>query len=124
MNINTVILTGNLGSDAEIIKGEGWEFAKLSIAQNEMIKGEETVHWYNVALFGEKQVKFADEYLHKGDRVAVEGRLTKRIYDADGKEISVIAIKAFRVILLASTKSKPNNDEKQPAANPDDGLPF
>lgn len=82
---NKVQLIGNLGSDP-VITGDGSKkMAKLSLATSETYKnskGEKVTdtQWHNLVAWG-KIADLAEQYLTKGKRVAVEGRLINRSYE-------------------------------------------
>ena len=87
---NSVRLVGNLGMDPEVKTFDGnKKLARLSLATNERYKndkGERVVEtqWHNLIIWGEKAT-LAENYLKKGDEIAIEGKLANRNYvDKDG----------------------------------------
>lgn len=89
---NKVQLIGNLGMDPEIKKLEkGNSLAKFSIATSDTYKNKngekvEETQWHNIIAWGPK-AEFVEKYLKKGKQVALEGKLTHRIYEnEDGKK--------------------------------------
>ena len=87
---NSVRLVGNLGTDPEVKNFDNnRKLAKLSIATNETYKNDKgekvtDTQWHNLVLWG-VQAKLAEQYLRKGDEVAVEGKLANRTYtDKEG----------------------------------------
>ncbi len=84
--INKVILVGNLGKDPEIkFTPQGTQVAKFSVATSEKFKGkdgqsQERTEWHNVTLW-EGLAKVAGDYLKKGGRVYIEGRLHTHSWD-------------------------------------------
>ncbi|MDB5117791.1 MAG: ssb [Mucilaginibacter sp.] len=100
---NSVRLVGNLGMDPEVKNFDAnKKLAKVAIATNESYKndkGEKIVEtqWHNLILWG-TQAKLAEEYLKKGDEVAIEGKLSNRSYvDKDGNKryVSEIVVNEF-----------------------------
>lgn len=91
--INKVILIGNLGADPETRHTAGGNaVANLSVATSESwrdkVSGEmrENTEWHRVVLFG-KTAEIAGEYLRKGSKVYLEGRLqTRKWQDRDGND--------------------------------------
>ena len=83
---NKVQLIGNLGNDPEIITLEsGRKLAKLSLATNESYKnaqGEKVTdtQWHNVVAWN-RTAEIIEQYLGKGHKVAIEGKLTNRSYE-------------------------------------------
>jgi len=89
---NSVRLVGNLGMDPEIRAFDNnRKMARLSIAVNESYKNDKgekvtDTQWHSLVMWG-AQAKLAEDYLKKGDEVAVEGRLSSRSYtDKDGNK--------------------------------------
>jgi single-strand DNA-binding protein len=89
---NSVRLVGNLGMDPDVKNlDNNKKLARLSIATNESYKndkGEKIVdtQWHSLILWG-AQAKLAEDYLKKGDEVAIEGKLATRSYtDKDGNK--------------------------------------
>jgi len=100
---NSVRLVGNLGMDPEVkIFDTNKKMAKLSIATNETYKNDKgervtETQWHNLVLWG-AQAKLAEDYLKKGDEVAVEGKLANRNYtDKDGikRYVTEIVVNEF-----------------------------
>ncbi len=90
MSVNKVILVGRLGADPEIrYTLEGKPVAVFRIATNEVFvkNGEkETItEWHRVVAFG-RLAEICGEYLSKGTRVYVEGKLrTRKFEDKQGQ---------------------------------------
>ena len=89
---NSVRLVGNLGMDPEVKSFDNnRKLAKISIATNETYKNDKgekitDTQWHNLVLWG-AQAKLAEEYLKKGDEIAIEGKLSSRSYvDKDGNK--------------------------------------
>ena len=87
--VNKVILVGNLGADPEIkYATSGTAIANLRLATSENRKSrdgewEEQTEWHRVVMFG-KQAEVCKDYLKKGSRVYIEGRLQTRSWDDQG----------------------------------------
>jgi single-strand DNA-binding protein len=78
---HTLIIVGNLGKDPEMrYTPSGQAVTSFNVASSRQYTREdgtrvdETV-WFRVSAWG-KQVETCNTYLHKGNRVLVEGRLT------------------------------------------------
>ena len=105
-SVNKVILVGNLGKDPEIrTLNSGDRVANLRIATSESWRdkssGErkEKTEWHQVVIFNENIVKVAENYLHKGSTVYIEGSLqTRKWSDAQGVEkySTEIVLQKFR----------------------------
>ena len=85
-SINKVILIGNLGKDPEVkYTPQGTPVAKITLATNERFKGkdgqwQDRTEWHNVVLW-QRLAEIAGEYLKKGGKVYIEGRLQTRSWD-------------------------------------------
>ena len=103
---NHVKLIGHLGSDPEIkTLDSGRKVANFRIATNgyyKNVKGErvEETQWHSIVLWG-KLAEIAEEQLEKGKKVAVEGKLTHRSYEAkDGEKRYVTEIIGDELLML------------------------
>jgi len=85
-SLNRVQLIGNLGKDPEVkFTPSGTPVAKLTIATNERFKDkggewQDRTEWHNVVLW-QRLAEIAGEYLKKGGKVYIEGRLQTRSWD-------------------------------------------
>ena len=94
MTKNHVSLIGRIGNDPEIRQtSDGRPIANFSVATSERWKdrdsGErkERTEWHRCVCFTEATAKFIEQYVHKGDLVAVEGMIqTRKWEDQDGNE--------------------------------------
>ena len=87
---NSVRLVGNLGMDPEVKSFDtNKKLARLSIATNDRYKNDKgervtDTQWHNLVFWG-AQAKLAEDFLKKGDEVAIEGKISNRSYvDKDG----------------------------------------
>ena len=103
---NKVQLIGNLGQDPEIVNlDNGSKLAKFSVATNEIYKnnkGERVTdtHWHNVVAWG-KTAEIVENYLAKGNEVAVEGKLIHRSYEnKEGEKRYITEIKCNELVML------------------------
>lgn len=90
--INKVILIGNLGADPEVRHTQtGMQVATFNIATSERRKGQdgqmqEQTEWHKIVAW-DKLAEICREYLHKGMRVYIEGKLqTRKWQDKDGHD--------------------------------------
>ena len=154
-SINKVILIGNLGKDPEVkYTPQGTPVAKITLATNERWKDKEgnwqdRTEWHNVVLW-QRLAEIAGEYLKKGGKVYIEGRLQTRSWDdkQTGQKKYMTEVVANDLVLLggrgegagelagssrgASASSGGNNfDQRMPEPEPasagpitDDDIPF
>ena len=93
-SVNKVILVGNLGRDPEVRRmTNGDAVVNLNVATSESWKDKATgerkerTEWHRVVIFNENLAKVAEQYLHKGSKIYLEGQLQTRKYtDKDGVE--------------------------------------
>ena len=91
--VNKVILVGNLGAKPEIkYASNGNAISNLSVATSESWTDKSTgqkqdrTEWHRVSLFG-KVAEIAGQYLDKGSKVYVEGKLqTRKWQDQNGQD--------------------------------------
>src|SRR5215469_8096021 len=85
-SVNKVILLGNLGKDPEVkYTPSGTAVAKITVATNYRYKDkndqwQDQTEWHNVVLW-QRLAEIAGEYLKKGSKVYVEGRLQTRSWE-------------------------------------------
>ena len=83
--INKVILVGNVGNDPECREGNSGAIANLSIATSETWKDKNTgeqqerTEWHRVVFFN-RLAEVVRDYVKKGTKVYLEGRLQTRSY--------------------------------------------
>ena len=93
-SVNKVILIGNLGRDPEVRTFQnGGKVCNLRIATSETWKDRSTgerrekTEWHSVAIFSEGLVRVAEQYLRKGSKVYLEGKLqTRKWQDQSGQD--------------------------------------
>jgi single-strand DNA-binding protein len=93
-SVNKVILIGNLGADPEIRRtNDGRPIANLRVATSETWRDKATgerrerTEWHRVVIFSEGLCRIAEQYLHKGSKVYLEGQLqTRKWQDQSGQD--------------------------------------
>ncbi len=91
--VNKVILIGNLGADPEVrYTANGDPVANIRLATSDTWKDrntgemQERTEWHRVVFFG-KVASIVEQYLRKGSKVYVEGRLqTRKWQDQNGQD--------------------------------------
>lgn len=93
--MNKAILIGRLTADPEIRATQsGKNVASYRLAVDRAFKsdGQPDADFINCIAFG-KGAEFAEKYLHKGMKIALEGRIQTRSYDdRDGKKVYVTEV--------------------------------
>ena len=124
--VNKVILVGNLGQKPEIrYTKDSKPIASFSIATSESWKDKTTgdmvekTEWHNVTFFG-RIAEVAEQYLDKGSKVFVEGKLqTDKWEDENGNKRSATKIIGNNMQMLDSRGSNNSSsfDESSSAQN-------
>lgn len=129
-SLNKVQLIGNLGRDPEIRRMQsGTQVANFSVACNEIWKdkhtGEkkESVEWVNVVVFSEPLVKVIEQYVKKGSRIYIEGKLKTRKWqhqDGSDRYSTEVVLNAFQSqLILLDSRSGDRDNERGSAAEQD-----
>ena len=105
--MNTVVLVGRVGRDAEVRYFESGKVkANFSIAVNrwDAKTKSEVADWFNIDVW-DKQAEFAGEYVKKGREVAVDGRISiSKWTDQTGEEKERFLVVANDIRLLGSRR--------------------
>jgi single-strand DNA-binding protein len=116
-SVNKVILVGNLGADPEVRYTQGGQaVTELRMATSEQWtdkdgQRQERTEWHAVSVWG-KTAELCGQYLAKGRKVYVEGRLESREYtDKEGIKRKVWEVRADKVTFLDPTK----RDDQRPS---------
>ena len=115
MNINRVVLTGNLTRDPELRSTSGgMAVCKLGIAVNTRRKSsdgqwEEKPNYFRVTVFG-RQAESCHNYLKKGRAVAIDGRLEWSSWENEGQKRESIDIIADTVQFLGGRDEAGNGN--------------
>ena len=128
MSINHASVSGNLTRDAELRATQGGlQVLSFAVAVNERRKNQQTGEWedcpsfIDCTMFGERAAKLSD-WLRKGTKVAVSGRLRQRSWEAqDGSKRSKVEV----VVDDLDVMSQRQQQKPQAQVEPDDyDLPF
>ncbi len=114
-SVNKVTLIGNLGKDPELrYTSSGVAVATFSVATNESWKDadgniQERTQWHNIVAW-KKLAEICGEYLKKGGKLYLEGRLQYRNYDdKNGVKRFVTEIVMDEMVMLDSKGAAPSN---------------
>jgi single-strand DNA-binding protein len=133
MAINKVILLGNVGKDPEVrYLDTGVAVANLTLATTERgyklkngTEVPERTEWHNIVLW-RGLAETAEKYVHKGDKLYIEGKIRTRNYDdQNGVKRYVTEIFADAMEMLSpksSTTNAPASTSK-PATTPSPATP-
>lgn len=126
-SLNKITLIGNVGSDPEMrYTPNGKAVTSFRMATNYRYMGsdgerKEETEWFRVSVWG-KQAESCNQFLSKGRRVYVEGRLHSSSWEGqDGQMRTSLEVSANRVIFLdrAAAVSLAEDGELEP-----EDLPF
>jgi len=123
--INKVILIGNMGNDPELrYMPNGGAVCNISVATSEGWRdkqsGEvrERTEWHRVVLYN-RTAEVAGQYLHKGSKVYIEGRLQTRKWTGnDGQDRYTTEIIANDLQMLDSKQGGASGNYAAPASTP------
>jgi len=128
--VNKVILIGNIGQDVTTRDVSNGIVANTSLATSEKRNGEEKTEWHRLVFFG-KLADLAKQYLTKGSKVYVEGKISYRKYtNKDGVEVNSTEIIVDQMRFMGGGKSddsRPSNSRPAPSRNApahDEEIPF
>jgi len=121
--VNKVILIGNLGNDPEVrYMPNGGAVANITVATSEQWKDKQTgepqerTEWHRVVLY-RRLAEIAGEYLRKGSKVYIEGRLqTRKWQDQNGNDRYTTEIIANEMQMLDSRGGGSASFNQQPPA--------
>lgn len=139
-SINKAILIGNLGKDPELrYTSAGVAVATFSLATNESWKDQdgnvqERTQWHNVVAW-RKLAEICSEYLKKGSKVYMEGRIQYRNYDdKNGVKRYITEIVLDQMVMLdsrgggssssSSMEAEAPPSAEEPSGGKADDLPF
>nr|WP_321379274.1 single-stranded DNA-binding protein [uncultured Bacteroides sp.] len=145
MSVNKVILIGNVGKDPDVrYLDSGVAVANFTLATSDkgytLANGTqvpERTEWHNIVLW-RGLAEVAEKYVHKGDKLYIEGKIRTRSYDdPSGAKRYITEIFADSMEMLtpkggnqsyapqqAQPQSAPVQSQPVPQDNSTDDLPF
>ncbi len=130
-SVNKIILVGNAGRDPDVqTTAGGKKVAHVSLATSRRIPRnggfEERTEWHRLTLW-DRLAQFAEDYIRRGDRLYVEGRMEYDTYEKNGITIPTAQVTVRDLVLLASPRgasADPDTGDEEGEADGDDDLPF
>lgn len=108
MSINRVVISGNLTRDPELRKTQsGMAVMGLGVAVNDRRRDPSTGNWedypnfIDCTMFGTR-AEAISQYLHKGVKVAIEGKLRYSQWERDGQKRSKIEVIIDEIEFMSS----------------------
>ena len=139
MSVNKVILIGNVGKEPDVKHlDRNVVVANLVLATTERAytlqngtQVPDRTEWHNIVLW-RGLAQTAEKYVHKGDKLYIEGKIRSRSYDdQNGVKRNIVEIFADVMEMLTPRgAAQPQGAPVQPVAqkpmeeNPSDELPF
>ena len=129
MSINQVTISGNLGRDSELRKTQsGMAILSFTVAVNERRKNSQGewsdyTNWISVSMFGTRAEKLHD-YLKKGTKVCVQGKLRYSEWERDGAKKSKVEVIADEIELMQKAQKPQQEVIEVDATVYDDDCPF
>jgi single-strand DNA-binding protein len=125
--MNVVMLTGNLGADPESRQAGDTTVCNLRVATSgrEKVDGQwqEKSDWHRVTCFG-KTAELAAQYLRKGSKVGIRGRISYRKWSKDGVDTWSTDIVADEVEFLSPKGDSGGGSRSGGSSYPDSDVPF
>ena len=128
--MNKITLIGNLGRDPEMnYTPNGVAVTKFSLAVNRVTRSstgekEKETDWFNIVAW-RQLAEICNNYLHKGDKVYIDGRLQQRKYtDKNGVERTAIDVIASDMEVLSPKPAQSGSSSDFLAGNADDSDPL
>jgi single-strand DNA-binding protein len=143
---NVFVCTGRLGRDPEKRTfNNGDSVVNLNLAVSDQWKSkdsgekQERTLWLNVSIQNQGIAKVAEQYLKKGSRVSISGKLQSREYEKDGQKHTVIELVispfggTLQLLDSKDSTSEPRSSERAtarpasaqaPAWQDDSDIPF
>ncbi len=141
MSVNKAILIGNVGRDPEVnYIREDLPVARFSLATSETYTKDgqrvTNTEWHNIVVW-RGLAKVVEQYVKKGSKLFIEGKITNRQYEKDGQTKYFTEIVASNMQMLDSKSSQSENSGAAPSSfgnevtpppvqnvEGDDDLPF
>ena len=103
--LNKVLLIGHLGKDPELkYTPNGTAVCNFSIASSDSYKGDDgnwvdRTEWHNIVVW-RKLAEICGQYLKKGSKIYMEGKLTTESYEKDGIKRYITKIVMSDMLML------------------------
>lgn len=105
--MNSINIIGRLTREPELkTLTSGTSALSGTIAYNERVKGEDVSMFFDFTAYG-RTAELIDQYVHKGEMIALTGKLQQRTYTArDGSEKKAIEILVNEMTLLPNERKR------------------
>lgn len=126
-SVNKVLLLGNVGKDPEIRSTQGGTMvANFSLATTDRQKDkdgnwQDRTEWHNLVTFG-RTSEIVRDYVAKGSKVYVEGRIQSRTWEKDGQKHYRTEVIVNELVLLSGGEKRESMPDSRPVDDSD--IPF
>lgn len=120
-SVNKVILVGNVGRDPDVMTtSAGTKVAHLSLATSRRVQRdggfEDLTEWHRLTLW-DRLARVAEEYVKKGDRLYIEGRVEYDSFEKNGVTIPTTEILVRELVLLGSPNGQVTAEADEESAS-------
>ena len=139
MSVNKAFILGRVGKDPQVSHISDTKKASFGIATTDRayttksgVNVPEKTEWHNIVAW-RGLAEICEKYVHKGDMLYIEGKITYRSWEKDGQTHYITEIVAEMVELFPKNQQQgqqtpiPGNETplwEDPAPKKDDNLPF
>ena len=131
MSINRVSISGNLTRDPELRQTQGgMAILNIGVAVNDRRKNQQTGEWEDVpnfvdcVMFGSRAEKLA-QYLAKGTKVAIDGKLRYSSWEKDGARRSKLEVIVDEIEFMSRGERGQQRQQQTASADLyDENIPF
>jgi single-strand DNA-binding protein len=118
-SINKVILVGNAGRDPDVqATASGTKVAHLSLATSRRIPREggfeERTEWHRLTLW-DRLAQIAEDFIRKGDRLYVEGRIEYDSFERNGVTIPTAEVHVRELVMLGAPAGRGDGADAEAA---------
>lgn len=139
MSLNKVMLIGNVGKEPDVrYLDNGVAVASFTLATTERgyrlqngTEVPERTEWHNIVLWRKGMAETVEKYVHKGDKLFIEGKIRSRSYDdQNGVKRYITEIFADNMEMLSPRSQSPSPAASSPRPAPaqaqseKEDLPF
>ena len=126
--VNRVTLTGHLGADPDVKDLSAGVVANCRLATTDYYKDrasgtmKEATEWHRLVFFG-RYAEIARDFLAKGSRIYIDGRLRTRKWSSNGQDryTTEIVVESLEMIGTSRGHAHPEGETDAGAPMPSDG---
>ena len=114
-SVNKVILVGNIGRDPDVqTTNGGTKVAHVSLATSRRVPRNgsfvDRTEWHRLTMW-DRLAQLAEDYVRKGDRVYVEGRIEYDSFEKNGVTIPTAEVQVRELVLLGAPRGPNGSNE-------------